>query len=112
MPAYLVCSTSLTWINKALVIYQPYLLWIYDQFLILSIRAGLSNVQTNYIIVAIGQIVIQSASTAEKHPHLHLWSRGYDSRLGLSYNIKCERSQVRVLASAILLLCRAFDLMF
>ena len=34
----------------------------------------------------------------------HLWSRGYDSRLGLSKDIKCERSQVRVLASAILLL--------
>ena len=31
----------------------------------------------------------------------HLWSRGYDSRLGLSKDIKCERSQVRVLASAL-----------
>ena len=30
----------------------------------------------------------------------HLWSSGYDSRLGLSKDIKCERSQVRVLASA------------
>ena len=31
----------------------------------------------------------------------HLWSSGYDSRLGLSKDIKCERSQVRVLASAL-----------
>ena len=30
-----------------------------------------------------------------------LWSRGYDSRLGLSLDIKCERSQVRVLATAL-----------
>lgn len=29
-----------------------------------------------------------------------LWSSGYDSRLGLSKDIKCERSQVRVLATA------------
>jgi hypothetical protein len=31
----------------------------------------------------------------------HMWSSGYDSRLGLSKDIKCERSQVRVLASAV-----------
>ena len=33
--------------------------------------------------------------------HQRLWSRGYDSRLGLSKDIKCERSQVRVLATAL-----------
>ena len=43
---------------------------------------------------------IESASRVDSASHQRLWSRGYDSRLGLSKDIKCERSQVRVLATS------------
>jgi len=43
---------------------------------------------------------IKSASKVDSTTLQRLWSRGYDSRLGLSSDIKCERSQVRVLATA------------
>ena len=52
------------------------------------------------ILTATVQIHIESASKFDSTTQQRLWSRGYDSRLGLSQDIKCERSQVRVLATA------------
>ena len=54
----------------------------------------------SYIYVLFFENFIESASKLDSIIHQRLWSRGYDSRLGLSQDIKCERSQVRVLATA------------
>ena len=61
---------------------------------------AITNACWRFINVLARETSIKSASKVDSASHQRLWSRGYDSRLGLSQDIKCERSQVRVLATA------------